>query len=369
MLRVGVCRHRALLFKVLADQCGIRSRLIRGSFEENGDSESELSTNGAPASYNMHAWNIVLIEKRDSVSPLVESPGNEPDDDDETLERFMVVDLMNQPISLYDVHSAQADMYRRSGGGTVGGASLHISESLPQFKSFKKLTPVADSNGRLLALSSSPDWSEPDAVDASSQRLQIGRPLPSSSTPMLESVGTPMVEDDFEEYQSLIRSATLATSDSALFPVSAPLLQNAGRSFLRSAQGAPLVSSTETVEVAESGGAGLSADVAVTERCNGGISDPAIEIRRAKRHPLPELDEDEIEDDLLTSIIRRDAEEEADVPDGNTSDEDVAGDAVLHVEAASACQLGGTAIVGSLLRCRFTLGWWIYHASDWISPE
>jgi hypothetical protein len=48
--QAGVCRHRALLFKILADEAGIRTALVRGNFARSG-------TNGFP-----HAWNEVTLE-------------------------------------------------------------------------------------------------------------------------------------------------------------------------------------------------------------------------------------------------------------------------------------------------------------------
>ena len=48
--QAGVCRHRALLFKVLADDAGLRAALVRGNYATEG-------TNGFP-----HAWNEVFLE-------------------------------------------------------------------------------------------------------------------------------------------------------------------------------------------------------------------------------------------------------------------------------------------------------------------
>jgi hypothetical protein len=49
--QAGVCRHRALLFKVLADDAGLKAALVRGNFAKSG------STNGFP-----HAWNEVYLD-------------------------------------------------------------------------------------------------------------------------------------------------------------------------------------------------------------------------------------------------------------------------------------------------------------------
>ncbi len=46
---VGVCRHRSLLFKVLADETGVPTALVRGQFQ-------------GPRESGAHAWNEVLLE-------------------------------------------------------------------------------------------------------------------------------------------------------------------------------------------------------------------------------------------------------------------------------------------------------------------
>lgn len=87
----GVCRHRAILFKLLADENGIRSRLVRGSFYKKG--------------YG-HAWNVVMLDD-----------GN-----------FYVVDVMQDPATLYSQDSPAANIYMRTTGsgemGGIGGQSL-----------------------------------------------------------------------------------------------------------------------------------------------------------------------------------------------------------------------------------------------------
>ncbi len=51
--KTGVCRHRSLLFKALADECGIPSALVRGNYHE----ETSRGVNSGG-----HAWNEVLLE-------------------------------------------------------------------------------------------------------------------------------------------------------------------------------------------------------------------------------------------------------------------------------------------------------------------
>lgn len=87
-LNHGVCRHRAILFKYLADRVGIRSRLVRGDA-------------GGP-----HVWNIVDIDGK-----------------------YFVVDVMQDPFQVLPAKSTHVDHYRRQDGGgnvrgTIGGRSI-----------------------------------------------------------------------------------------------------------------------------------------------------------------------------------------------------------------------------------------------------
>ena len=84
----GLCRHRALLFKYLADRNGIPSRLVRGD------------TSGA------HQWNVVQLNGK-----------------------FFIVDVMKDPTQLYEEGSDRAKVYRRQGvakgfRGGFGGKSV-----------------------------------------------------------------------------------------------------------------------------------------------------------------------------------------------------------------------------------------------------
>jgi hypothetical protein len=50
--QAGVCRHRSLLFKILADEAGLRAALVRGNYAGSDD-----SGRGAP-----HAWNEIVLD-------------------------------------------------------------------------------------------------------------------------------------------------------------------------------------------------------------------------------------------------------------------------------------------------------------------
>jgi hypothetical protein len=84
----GVCRHRALLFKYLADRLGIPSRLVRGD-----------QNNGA------HQWNVVELKGK-----------------------LYIVDVMQNPTELIDENSDTAKYYKRKGlrglQGGFGGRSI-----------------------------------------------------------------------------------------------------------------------------------------------------------------------------------------------------------------------------------------------------
>ncbi len=72
-LDVGVCRHRAIVFKYLADRLGIKARLIRGN--HGGGSG--------------HAWNVVMIDEKYYIVDVSLHPGElieiNPDDQGEVV--------------------------------------------------------------------------------------------------------------------------------------------------------------------------------------------------------------------------------------------------------------------------------------------
>lgn len=64
--QAGVCRHRALLFKIFADEAGLRAALVRGNFAKDG-----------PPGF-AHAWNEVLLDDGRRVLVDVMHNGGKP---------------------------------------------------------------------------------------------------------------------------------------------------------------------------------------------------------------------------------------------------------------------------------------------------
>lgn len=54
----GVCRHRSILFKLIADYIGVRAALVRGIYVPRGADHREDSTNELGG----HAWNEVVLD-------------------------------------------------------------------------------------------------------------------------------------------------------------------------------------------------------------------------------------------------------------------------------------------------------------------
>ena len=115
-LESGVCRHRAILFKILCQECApsalpLACRLVRGGYDAGG-----------------HAWNVVRVSGA-----------------------WYLCDVMHDPGTLYADNSEKASHYKRldfqsiasdrggGGGGGVGGnsvplpAGLAAQESDPNF--------------------------------------------------------------------------------------------------------------------------------------------------------------------------------------------------------------------------------------------
>jgi hypothetical protein len=80
----GVCRHRALLFKVLADEAGLKSALVRGNYAKSGP------PGGA------HAWNEVFLDDGRRVLVDVMHQGSKPKcrsvTDPDVVARYLKVD-------------------------------------------------------------------------------------------------------------------------------------------------------------------------------------------------------------------------------------------------------------------------------------
>lgn len=64
--RSGVCRHRSLLFKILADEAGLEAALVRGNYADRGPT-------GVP-----HAWNEVVLDDGRRVLVDVGLEGSQP---------------------------------------------------------------------------------------------------------------------------------------------------------------------------------------------------------------------------------------------------------------------------------------------------
>ena len=64
--QAGVCRHRSLLFKILADEAGLRVALVRGNYASTGPP-------GAP-----HVWNEVVLDDGRRVLVDVMQNGSKP---------------------------------------------------------------------------------------------------------------------------------------------------------------------------------------------------------------------------------------------------------------------------------------------------
>ena len=83
----GVCRHRSLLFKILADEAGLNAALVRGNYAERG----------SPAI--PHAWNEVFLGDGRRVLIDVSLEGSQPRFLDvgtpEVIEHYLKVD--NKP--------------------------------------------------------------------------------------------------------------------------------------------------------------------------------------------------------------------------------------------------------------------------------
>ena len=93
--RAGVCRHRALLFKVLSDDVGLPCRLVRGDYDS-------WSSTGA------HAWNVVSVDRA-----------------------LFLADVMHAPGTLYAIDSVKAKHYRRLSDELVGGRAGAGMNSVP----------------------------------------------------------------------------------------------------------------------------------------------------------------------------------------------------------------------------------------------
>lgn len=96
-LQIGACRHRAILYKYLADYCGVECRLIRGSVQ--------WSNGGGGA----HAW--IIVNKR----------------------KPKLIDLTASTVELLDPQSPAGHNYRRHGTTTHVRSNSHHRVIAPSF--------------------------------------------------------------------------------------------------------------------------------------------------------------------------------------------------------------------------------------------
>jgi hypothetical protein len=102
-LRIGVCRHRAILYKLCADRVGLRCRLIRGDYHQGNHGGG-------------HAWNVVLLQ-----------------------DKAFLCDVMHKAGHLYEEGSDKASHYKRlaergedAPGGGAGMGSIAPPETDPE---------------------------------------------------------------------------------------------------------------------------------------------------------------------------------------------------------------------------------------------
>jgi transglutaminase/protease-like cytokinesis protein 3 len=92
--QAGVCRHRSLLFKILADEAGLKVALVRGNYARKGPPGVA------------HAWNEVLLDNGSRLLVDVMHNGGKPKfpevTDPEVIKHYLKVD--NTPW-----YSAKAD--------------------------------------------------------------------------------------------------------------------------------------------------------------------------------------------------------------------------------------------------------------------
>ena len=112
-IQIGCCRHRAVLFKYLADSLGMPTRLVRGAWTDCEEESARPRENGVKAEtrelgFSGHAWNVVYIE-----SPPTDTGAAAPG-------MWRVVDTMLEPGTALLPSNASAQHYARR----VGAASL-----------------------------------------------------------------------------------------------------------------------------------------------------------------------------------------------------------------------------------------------------
>lgn len=82
--QAGVCRHRALLFKVLADAAGLRTALVRGNFAPNGPPGFAHTWNELELDDGRHLLVDVMHNGGEAIFPALSDP--------QVVERYLKVD-------------------------------------------------------------------------------------------------------------------------------------------------------------------------------------------------------------------------------------------------------------------------------------
>ena len=119
-LRLGVCRHRALLFKLVCDEVGIGCRLVRGWM---ADDEGK---------YHGHAWNVVRVPSTSGSSTVSggggagEGKAGDDDVEDDEKDGYYLVDVMNFHIICPSPPSASSSATPASPTSSLGGVLLHM---------------------------------------------------------------------------------------------------------------------------------------------------------------------------------------------------------------------------------------------------
>lgn len=114
LIKLGCCRHRAVLFKYLADVIGLPTRLVRGAWtdcqiETARERPNGIKTETRELGYSGHAWNVVYIES----PPMDTGAGGASG-------HWRVVDTMLEPGTALLPSNASAVHYTRR----IGAASI-----------------------------------------------------------------------------------------------------------------------------------------------------------------------------------------------------------------------------------------------------
>lgn len=124
MITVGCCRHRALLFKYLADAISLPTRLVRGAWTDcEAEAARELTSGVKSESHELahsgHAWNVVFLESPSSDTGVYGVSGD-----------WRVVDCMQEPGSaLLPSNGSVAHYSRRIGATSIVRRRLPVASS------------------------------------------------------------------------------------------------------------------------------------------------------------------------------------------------------------------------------------------------